>query len=81
MVADPVVPQRGVIAGCFAATSWIRVGMILPLDSLVIRCPVVDFDLFIDDLVMATVGRTIEVLDRLVAASKAAEKTIRRCGL
>jgi hypothetical protein len=76
LVAEPIIPRTGIIAGCFAATSWIRVDMLPPLHALVARSPSVDFDLFINDLVMASVGRACEVFNRLVEASQEASKTI-----
>eukprot|EP00972_Heterocapsa_arctica_P001212 175602-Heterocapsa_arctica.AAC.1 len=49
-------PRRGIIAGCSAATTLVKVYTVMECDSVVQKHPEVGFDFFVDDWQGAAVG-------------------------
>eukprot|EP00972_Heterocapsa_arctica_P094341 13912807-Heterocapsa_arctica.AAC.1 len=57
MVADPTHPLRGVVAGCGAAMTLVKLYYFRPFRDIMPRHPKIDLDDFIDDMQLAGQGK------------------------
>jgi hypothetical protein len=69
MVVNPTIPLRGVVAGCGAATTLVKLYYFRPFRDFTIRHPVADMDAFIDDVQLAGQGKPDKLVADMVEAA------------
>ena len=60
LASDPIYANRGVVAGCGLATTWVKVYCMEALDAFQKRHPLVRLDTYIDDFTLAVDADTEE---------------------
>ena len=68
-VGPPVMPKRGVIAGCGFATTWVKVYCLQPFKEFCARHPRVKLDAYIDDLTLSASGDSDDEVALLLQAA------------
>ena len=63
-------PLHGVVAGCAAATTFVKIYTIEPLDSFLLRNPFAQLDVYIDDFHLGAQGTPHGIQSVLVEASE-----------
>ena len=74
-IAPPLAADRGVIAGCGLATTWVKVYCWKPLKQFTARHPQVTLDAYIDDFTLSAKGADEKEVRKLL--SRAAKDSLR----
>mgnify|MGYP000255575817 FL=1 len=69
MVADPTTPLRGVVAGCGAATTLVKLYYFRPFKEFMPRHPSIDMDAFIGDMQVAGQGKAETLVTNMIEAA------------
>eukprot|EP00972_Heterocapsa_arctica_P032641 4807335-Heterocapsa_arctica.AAC.1 len=69
MVADPTTPHRGVVAGCGAATTLVKLYYYRPFQAFTLRHPTIDMDAFIVDMQLAGQGKPDKLIEDMIEAA------------
>ena len=70
-LAEGLWPTTGIVAGCAAATTELKLYMMSAVVTCVARHPQVKFSVFVDDIGLDGQGRKGDVIENLVNAAKA----------
>ena len=69
-VGQALCPTRGIVAGCTAATTWVKVYTLAACDRLLQLCPCVHFDFYLDDFQASSTGPQAKVVNDIVQAAR-----------
>eukprot|EP00972_Heterocapsa_arctica_P104184 15354096-Heterocapsa_arctica.AAC.1 len=69
MVAQSTDPLRGLVAGCGAATTLVKLYYYRPFRDFMPRHPSIDINAFIDDMQLAGQGKSDQLVTNMVEAA------------
>ncbi len=68
-MSAPILPTRGILAGCSAALALLKVSMIRSLDEFITRHPRVDLEVYVDDAELQAIGPKHTVVECIADAA------------
>ena len=77
--APPLWPTRGIVAGCSAATTFVKVYMIEEMDRLTTMHPSIEWDAYLDDIQLTSTANSRVAVERLIPALEDLNVTIEDC--